>query len=133
MVKFVKVFLSLHSVQLVFISAFLITYLAVTATNRTETANLDGNAPITEEESVRGAIADTKSVGGEESIKSIASQRIPAAIILQAPMGLETEPVTGKAVTMSDTESMAESWENESGSAMGQRPFDRQAGLPLEP
>jgi hypothetical protein len=64
-VKFVKVFLSLYSIQLIFISALLMTYLSVTATTRTETAN--GNVAVTDEENARVAVAETESLGGQES------------------------------------------------------------------
>ena len=63
LVKFVKVLLSLYSIQLIFISALIMTYLLVTAMVRTETAN--GNVAVTAGRKCEGkAVTETESLGG---------------------------------------------------------------------
>jgi hypothetical protein len=89
-VKFLRVFLSLHSIQLIVISVLLITYLAVTAENRAnKTAPVQATSS-TEEESASRDNAQSPNTG--TSLKSIISQSTVTGIILEARAVPETNP-----------------------------------------
>lgn len=125
--KFLRVFLSLHSIQLIVISVLLMTYLAVTAVNRPNKAETVQAIPSTEEENTRGA--DAESLNRGKSIKAIISQPTATGIILETPAGSEAAPVTGQVISISNAEVVAESLENESGSAAGPLLVDRRATM----
>ena len=116
--RFVKVLFSLFSVQLIVISALLMTYLAVTATNKIQAVHR--STPIAEEESARVAVADTESLDGTKGIKEVSSQPTATGIILEAREGLTTAPVSGQVISISNAEIVSESWVNESGSRANQ-------------
>jgi hypothetical protein len=112
-VKFLRVFLSLHSIQLIVISVLLITYLAATAENRAnKTAPVQAPSRTEEESASRD---NAQSLNRGKSLKAIISQSTATGIILEAHAVPETNPAPGQV-----NEIVAESSENESATEAGQ-------------
>jgi hypothetical protein len=117
-VKFIRLVLSLHSIQLIVISALLMAYLAVAAANRTNKSETIQEIPRTPQGSVDGANAESPNRG--KFIDEIISQPTPAEIIFKARRRFGTSPVTGQVIALNTTGIVAESQENEGGSAADQ-------------
>ena len=114
--KFIRVFLSLHSIQLIVLSALLITYLALTAVNRPSKAAT--------EETVEDAVRNPR-IGGKTSGQLFQNRQI--GIIFEPPTVLETSPVPGQVITISNTMIVTESREDKGSAAADQLLFDRRA------
>jgi hypothetical protein len=126
-VKFIRVFLSLHSIQLIVISALLMTYLALTAVNRPNKTETIEEIPSTEQESVDGSNAESPNRG--KNIDAIISLPTAAEVIFEKRTGLETASVTRQVIPTSNTVIVAEGGENEGGPAADQLLFDRRATI----
>ena len=75
--KVFKILLSLHSIKLILISALVITYLVITATNssnKTEAVN-EGSTSIASEESKALRVDNVESMDAKIEIDAITSQR----------------------------------------------------------
>jgi len=70
-VRFIRVLLSLYSIQLIIISALLITYLTVTAGNRTEAQR--GNTLVTVREGLYSIVTGLEARGGDGGIRTATS------------------------------------------------------------
>ena len=106
--KFLKTFLSLYSIQLIVISTLAITYLAVTATDGVERENT--SAPISE-----ASVADVESLNEGNSVKPIATQPIDTGMISLAHSGSQT-PLARQIIGTTDAEIVIQSLGNERGS-----------------
>ena len=107
MVRFLRVLSSLYSVQMIVISALLITYLTMTTANRTAAKN--GNAPVAEQEDTNEKVAVGGPASWKTGIHAVTSQPLAIGKDLGALAGFETAPVTWQ--TISNLEIAAESWE----------------------
>lgn len=126
MVKFVKVILSLHSIQLIFISALVMTYLSMTAANRsTRTQALHGSVSIADEESKKFMHVDTGSIGGNIEITAITSRTTALGIRSKSQIRLKTTSVPRRAGNLSNKGRTAERPESQSRSTERQLLSDR--------
>jgi hypothetical protein len=98
------------------------TYLAVTASNRTE---INDSAPIAVEESARTTDAEPPIEGS--SIRAIASQTNAKRILFEARTDLETEPLATPLISTRHADVVAQSLRNEGGSTADQLLSDHRA------
>jgi hypothetical protein len=116
-VKCVKILLSLHSIQLVFISVLAITYLAMTAANSSNrTEPVSGNMPIVDESKVL-TLADAESIRGKIEINAITSQTTAFAIVSGLPVGSNAASFAVSADNMRIKEKVIDMWEQKDGDA----------------
>ena len=98
------------------------TYLAVTAINRSNRTETVHGTSSTDEERARAV--DTEFLSRAKSIEPFTSKPAATGMILETRTGLEAEPGAAHLIIMSNAGTVAESRENESGSATGQFLFE---------
>ncbi len=104
--RFIRVFLSLYSIQLIVISALLITYLAVTTGNPTEVQQR--GALATEREGVHAMIADLETRGGDDGTRTGTSRTVSMEEDLETWRSLKAAPNTGEIIGISDAKTPPE-------------------------
>jgi hypothetical protein len=124
MVKFVKVVLSLHSIQLIFISALVISYLSMTAANSSNRIQAVHRS-VANEESEKFMLVNSGSIGGNIEIMAITSQTTALGIMSKSQIRLKTTSLTGQAVNLSSKERKAKRPENKGCSTERQILSDR--------
>ena len=93
--RFLRVFFSLHTIQLIVILALMFAYLAVTARNRVATL------PAPEEEKAKMAAVHTESPIEKDHTEKVAPHAIAGGVILETRAGLETKLFIGQVMTKS--------------------------------
>jgi len=111
-VRFIRVLLSLYSIQLIVISALLITYLTVTAGNRTEAQR--GNTLVTVREGLYSIVTGLEARGGDGGIRTATPHRFTIEGDLEALRSLEA-PNPGETIGISDVKLAPEKRVNGSG------------------
>jgi hypothetical protein len=112
-VRFIRVFLSLYSIQLIIISALLITYLAVTTGSPTNTQH--EIAPVTEREGLRAMVADVDRRNGDDGTRTATPRPFAIEGDLEAWGSLEMARSTGEIIGISDVKIAPEKKANEGG------------------
>jgi len=112
-VRFIRVLLSLYSIQLIVISALLITYLTVTAGNRTEAQR--GNTLATVREGLYSIVTGLEARGGDGGIRTATSPLFTIKGELEALRSLEATPNPGETIGISDVKLAPEKRVNGSG------------------
>jgi len=112
-VRFIRVLLSLYSIQLIVISALLITYLTVTAGNRTEAQR--GNTLVTVREGLYSIVTGLEARGGDGGIRTATPHPFTIEGDLEALRSLEATPNPGETIGISDVKLAPEKRVNGSG------------------
>ena len=110
--RFIRVLLSLYSIQLIVISALLITYLTVTAGNRTEAQR--GNTLVTVREGLYSIVTGLEARGGDGGIRTATPHRFTIEGDLEVLRSLEA-PNPGETIGISDVKLAPEKRVNGSG------------------